>query len=231
MRRQILTIMTGLLLISASLSAQAQQPDTVRVKEQLPTGLPGEAAPQPNQQRVPPPAPTRTAPPGNPAPTPTPERTGETRTLKERLYLAGNTGLNLFGRTFFVDLSPMVGYKLTEKLSFGPGVVYHYVSQRGLSYSNYGVKGFARFLIIPVLFAHVEHELLNVPYTYSQSLNGRLQVESRRNVNSTLAGLGYRQRISDRFAIDTTVLANLQPSDFFSLYSFPVIRFGFYFDL
>jgi hypothetical protein len=85
--------------------------------------------------------------------------------------------------------------------------------------------------LIPVLFAHVEHELLNVPYTYSQTMNGRLQIESRRNVNSTLAGLGYRQRISDRAAMDTMVLANLQPSDFFTLYRFPVIRFGFYFDL
>jgi hypothetical protein len=229
--RLISTLLTGFLIMGASLSAQAQQPDTIRVKEQLPTGLPGEGLPQQNQQRVPPPAPSRTAPPRTQAPAPAPGPTPETRGLNDRLYIAGNTGLNLFGGTFFVDVSPMVGYKLSDKFSLGPGVVYHYVSQRGLNYSNYGVKGFARFLVLPVLFAHVEHELLNVPYTYSQSLNGRLQVESRRNVNSTLAGLGYRQRVSDRFAMDTMVLANLQPSDFFSLYRFPVIRFGFYFDL
>jgi hypothetical protein len=224
-------VVLGFLFAILALSAQAQiQPsDSIRVKEQLPSGLPGEGQPLPDR-RVPPP-PVRSAPPGpvvrRPAPVSQPQGTG---TLREKLYLAGNMGLNLFGRVFFVEASPMVGYKITDKFSVGPGISYQYISTRNYSYSNYGVKGFARFLFIPSIFAHVEHEVLNVPYNLIPGTNGRLQVDKRVNVNSTFVGAGYRQQFSARAASDIMILFNLQQNEL-TPYSNPVLRVGFYFDL
>jgi hypothetical protein len=228
--RAFATILISVVLATAGFSAQAQtEPDTIRVKEQLPTGLPGEGLPQENR-RVPPPSPARTPtypPPATPKP---PAPTRETRTLKDNLYLGGNMGLNLFGRVFFVDVSPIVGYKITDKFSVGPGVVYQYISGRNVSYSNYGVKGFARFLFVPSIFAHAEHEVLNVPEHFNSSATGRLTVERRRNVSSTFVGGGYRQQVSSKFALDTMILFNLQNNDL-TPYSNPVLRLGFYYDL
>lgn len=229
--RAFTKVLLSVLLLTASYSVQAQTTpaDTIRVKEQLPTGLPGEDQQRENR-RVPPPSPTRSTPPASPPPAVRkPVPSAEEQTIKDKLYLGGNAGLNFFGRTFFVDVSPIVGFKITEKFSVGPGVVYQYVSSRNLSYSNYGLKGFARFLFVPSLFAHVEHEILNVP-VLGYSPTGKLAVERRLHVSSTFVGAGYRQHVSERFALDTIVLFNLQPNEL-TPYSNPVLRIGFYFDL
>ena len=47
----------------------------------------------------------------------------EFNTFKERLYFGGNIGLG-FGTTTYINLSPLVGCKITKQFSAGGGIVY-----------------------------------------------------------------------------------------------------------
>ena len=64
-----------------------------------------------------------------------------------------------------IGLYPMIGYKITPKLSGGLKIGYEYVSDNRYSSnyktSNYGGSIFARYRVIPRLYAHVEYEQIN----------------------------------------------------------------------
>ena len=66
-----------------------------------------------------------------------------------------------------IGLRPMVGYKITPAFSVGPTIGLAYVSQRsrGIGFNGwqYGAGAFARYRIIPAIFAHVEYYIDRVP--------------------------------------------------------------------
>ena len=68
-------------------------------------------------------------------------------TFKERLYFGGNVGA-WFGTTTYVNLSPLVGCKITKQFSVGGGITYNYYSQtygrQKYTSTIYGVNVFAR---------------------------------------------------------------------------------------
>src|SRR5262245_12495917 len=80
----------------------------------------------------------------------------------DRLYFGGNFGLQ-FGDQTLVDLSPLVGYRLTEKLSVGVGATYIYYHFEDPyhyypSYSThiYGGSIFTRYYFLENIFGQVE---------------------------------------------------------------------------
>jgi hypothetical protein len=89
--------------------------------------------------------------------------------FKERLFFGGNVGA-WFGSTTYVNISPLVGCKITKQFSLGAGVTYNYFSQsyQGQKYTStiYGGNGFARYLIFENLFAQVGWDRLSVPDLY-----------------------------------------------------------------
>ncbi|MCB9189737.1 MAG: hypothetical protein H6599_10725 [Flavobacteriales bacterium] len=90
--------------------------------------------------------------------------------FKDRIFTGGNLGFNIFQNYLFLDLAPIVGYRITEKLGAGVGLRYSLI--RNLSsktnWSNYGGSVFMRYKIIPQLFLHTEFEALR-SYNYDIS--------------------------------------------------------------
>ncbi len=96
---------------------------------------------------------------------------------------------------FSVSLRPMLGFKLSPKMSLGLEVMYEYVKDARYSktynYSNYGGSLFARYRVIPALYLQAEYATYN--YEYRTALNG-----TREWVPFLLLGVGYSQRIGRR---------------------------------
>lgn len=139
--------------------------------------------------------------------------------FSDRLFFGGNFGL-MFGTITYAEISPLVGYRITERLSAGPGISYIYLQDNrfGLSTSIYGGRVFARYNITDYLFGHGEYEVLNRESPYS--------LEGRINVTSIFVGGGYRQRISPNSFLFIMGLWNLNDSEY-SIYRNPIIRVGF----
>lgn len=176
--------------------------------------------------------------PGAPGPAPAvPETSKEPKDEKpkvpfgKRLVFGGGGGLQ-FGDVTMIDLSPMVGYRFTDRFIAGPGVVYQYMNFRNFgSYHTYGGSLFGRAMVYNNFFGHAEYELVNMPrisYNAAQSAYF-LEDGKRMNINSFLIGGGYRFMLGERSSLDALVLINLleQGQDKFQRYSNPVIRIGF----
>lgn len=148
------------------------------------------------------------------------ELTIKDQPFSERIFFGGNFGLQ-FGNVTFIDISPLIGYKLTDKLSAGAGITYMYYRQRisGWEYSTsiYGGRLFGRYFILDNIFAHAEYEILN--------LDAFDQVNKRVDVTNILIGGGYRQQIGGKAFASITALWNINETAY-SPYNNPIIRMG-----
>lgn len=160
-----------------------------------------------------------------------------------KAFFGGSVGL-LFGTVTQVDISPFVGYHITDRLSAGIGGTYQYFKDTrpasNFETDIYGGRIFSSFVIVddvkkilPVnsngtsLFLHGEVEILSLEtrvFDYSHKYPNR----SRFNISSYLIGAGLKQKVGERSSINLTVLWNLNELTY-SPYSNPVIRVGFSF--
>jgi hypothetical protein len=143
----------------------------------------------------------------------------------ERIFFGGNFGLQ-FGTITFIDISPLVGYLLTDRLSAGTGITYMYYREKfagfqEFSTSIYGGRLFARYLILKNLFAHTEYEVLNLE---------AFDLGRRVNVTSVLVGGGYRQQLGGNVYLNLLALWNINETAY-SPYRNPIIRMGVAFGL
>ena len=138
----------------------------------------------------------------------------------DRLVYGGNLGLSL-GNVTVIDVSPTVGYKVTEKFIVGPGATYLYYNDNITQFraSVYGGRLFGQYLINRYLFAYGEMEVLNGEFD-------QFEPSKRINVVSPLAGAGFYQSLGG-FGYSFTVLWNFNDSRFSPHPSNPVIRGGF----
>ncbi len=146
------------------------------------------------------------------------------QTFAQRLYYGGNLGLQ-FGTQTSIELSPMVGYRITSKLSAGVGLKYQYYQSRyyGTVYetNNYGGSVFGRFDAIHGLFAYSEYELLNLDRWDAQPWEAQ-----RVNVGSFFVGGGYAQRVGGRASMSIMVLYNLTETRYTPYANNPIFRVG-----
>lgn len=135
----------------------------------------------------------------------------------EKVFFGGNLG-GWFGTITYIDISPLVGYRFSEKFNAGIGATYLYYSDSDINYSThiYGGRAFGRYFIIENLFAHAEYEILN----------GEWLVGQRSDLHSVFVGGGYSQRIGRNSFFNLTVLWNLNDSSL-SPYRNPIFRMGF----
>lgn len=145
------------------------------------------------------------------------------KSFSDRVFFGGNLGLQ-FGTYTFIDVSPLVGYEITEKLSAGVGFTYLYYKDRIYDYSTniYGGRVFTRYNIIENFFAHGEYEILNLE-TFDL-------IDKRMNITNILVGGGYRQHIGGRTYFNLLVLWNINESAY-SPYQNPIIRGGISFGI
>jgi len=144
---------------------------------------------------------------------------------ESKLYFGGNLGLS-FGTYTYIELAPVVGYKITPRLWAGLGPKYMYVKESSYyETSVYGIKTFALFSIfkninetinigIGDIFIYGENETVNFepiskiyyyispnPYPYV-----RYQKDARKWVNVTLIGGGLRFPLGQRSGFSIMVL-------------------------
>jgi hypothetical protein len=151
--------------------------------------------------------------------------TDSTFSLKERGYFGGNLGLQ-FGTVTLIDVSPLAGVMLSPKFSLGLGATYQYyndLSFQGTAGSSYGGRVFARYNVLPNIFAYSEVESIN--WNAYNPFEGDFQ---RRWTDAVFVGAGYFAPFGARGGANFTFLYNLRHSNRESYYSEPYqIRVGF----
>jgi len=101
------------------------------------------------------------------------QRQGIGENFWERVYFGGNFWMQ-FGNVTYIDVSPMVGYRFTDKFSAGPGIVYQYYKDKRFSpayeTNTYGGRLFARHTVFQQFFVQAQYESLSteVPNYVSQ---------------------------------------------------------------
>ncbi|HYW96127.1 MAG TPA: hypothetical protein VE870_11100 [Bacteroidales bacterium] len=157
-------------------------------------------------------------------------------------FIAPDFGLML-GTVTRIDISPSLGYYLTNRLSVAIGGRYEYLSDsRQYSYYRnfkthiFGTRAYAELdviqnlnNIIPLgmnsgIFGHIEYEGLSLERAYfdysSPGLSGRFWH------STMLIGAGLRQPAGNRVAFNILVLWDTDTT-LGTLYNNPVIRMGF----
>lgn len=144
----------------------------------------------------------------------------------DRVYTGGGIGLQ-FGSQTFINVSPLIGYRLTEKFSVGLSATYLYYRYKdynpaySFSSNTYGGSVFSRYLIFENLFAHVEYEVLRL-----EARDNVSRLLGTKDITSVLVGGGYRQMLGDRSSINLMLLYNLNETTY-SPYQNPIIRISF----
>lgn len=109
-----------------------------------------------------------------------------------RVFYGGSLGFS-FGNVTSVRVNPLVGYRLTPKLSAGITALYEYTGYNTYygkqNYNNFGGSVFTRYRFIPQIYAHAEFNYTN--YEWSDALNERY----REGVPFLLLGGGFAQRV------------------------------------
>jgi len=155
----------------------------------------------------------------------------------DRLVHGGGLGLQ-FGTLTLIDVSPLIGYRVSEKFETGIGLTYKYYRYRdyfvdyntGIAYdlkSNiWGGSIYARYHIIENIFLHTEFEHLRYNYDDYYYTSGAITKDRlAADINSLFVGGGYRQRIAGNSYFYIMALWNLNET-VLSPYSNPVIRMG-----
>lgn len=146
------------------------------------------------------------------------------------------------GGVFNVSVSPALGYRINDRISVGPGISYAYTNQtfgKGnptLNLNNIGVKGFAQIRVVDQFFIHGEYEVTKAQLPLVDANNNYIISNNQlltgsRTVESPLAGVGYRSQIGRRAAADIVLLYNFNDTFNNSIYSNPVVRFNFLFNI
>jgi len=145
--------------------------------------------------------------------------------ITERLVFGGSIGLQ-FGTVTNINLSPIIGYQVTEGLVLGAGPTYIYTSVDyggyKYRYSVYGGRLYGRQRVVENFFAQAELEMLNVQ-NYFDPTNR----DARKWLVAPLVGATYVQPIGNRAAFVLSVLFNLSYQENLTPYANPIIRVGF----
>ncbi len=158
--------------------------------------------------------------------------------FKQNLHYGGNVWLGFFG-AFYADVSPMVGYEITNKgtiAGLGGTFIYQGQWQSQGAYAA-GGKVFVRQPIWRSIFAHAEFEMMNAPayqfYNYNEATD-----TARKWGGSPLVGLGFYQgRTRQQKGSFISVMYNLgypnsgfiSPQGLGGNNSPLALRFGFFF--
>ena len=153
------------------------------------------------------------------------EKKEEKKTFKENLFFGGILGLQ-FGTYTLIDISPVIGYRVSPRFHPGIRLTYQYQKDNSVNYQyetyRYGGSVFARLFLVQGLYAQAEAEALNIEWLNSNREEYRLWI------GNYFVGGGYFQKMGKRGGMYMTVLWNLNES-IYSPYTNPVIRIGFAF--
>lgn len=136
-----------------------------------------------------------------------------------KFSLGGDFGLQ-FGTITLINISPKLGYRATEKFTFGPGLVYQYFrdNRYGISTSVYGASAFGRYTIFENVAAYSEFQQLYYSITAEgQSLS--------REVPILFVGGQYFSNLGGNFNLSISILFDILENEN-SPYQNPYIGLG-----
>jgi len=144
--------------------------------------------------------------------------------FSDRVNFGGNFGLS-FGTITAIDISPLVVYRVSDKIQVGPGLTYIYYNYKQGRYNytttQFGGRFFGRYFILPDVFAHAEIEALNIGVQNADYRGRFTQVYP-------LLGGGYKQAFGNNGGVFVTALYNLNYQTNKSAYNSPfILRIGF----
>lgn len=150
--------------------------------------------------------------------------------FQDRFFTGGGLGLQ-FGTVTFIDISPILGYMLTDNIAVGVGVTYNYYEDKRFdpvfSTNIFGASAFARYYFLDSflekIFLHAEYEILNFEAMLVNAYG--FEYKDRIYVSGFLVGGGYREPIGARSFLSLTILWDVI-EDINSPYINPVIRVG-----
>ena len=130
------------------------------------------------------------------------------KSFKNNIFYGGYLNLS-FGSYTVIGIEPMIGYKLTPKLSAGLKVQYNYIEDdryaKSYTTSTYGGSIFARYLVTPKFYAQVE------PASYSYEL---FPFDGERDwVPFLYLGGGFIQPLSERTWLNVQILFDVLQDD------------------
>lgn len=146
---------------------------------------------------------------------------------KTKLVPGGNLAMS-FGNPYFVDLSPYLGYLVSEKMMLGLGATYlaYGVTINGTRYTRdwYGGRLLGRYRIDDSFFLNAELEQLNAPNNTNFS-----NQEDRKWVFSPYVGASYVLPFGRRGGVQATLLYNLNYQENYSPWNNALVwRIGFF---
>jgi hypothetical protein len=155
----------------------------------------------------------------------------------DRLMFGGDIGLSV-GTYTYINVSPVIGYRVTDRLIVGAGPMYVYENYKNynLESSMYGAKVITSFTVlrgtdinpnfqIGNFILHIENEMLNVqPLLYDQL--GQPVFGGRQWIDNLLIGGGLSQSLGSRFGISVLILWDVT-NNAYSPYTNPIFRIGF----
>jgi hypothetical protein len=164
------------------------------------------------------------------------------KTFGQRLVFGGDVGLS-FGTITYIKLAPVIGYRVTDRLTAGVGPIYIYEKYKDwdLESSTFGGKVLVSFTLIkgvesggPLPFGnlllHAENEVLSVEPFY-RVFNGSYyyyEFGNRLWIDNLLVGGGLSQPIGGRFSASIFILWDITQNKY-SPYTNPIFKFGFNF--
>lgn len=157
------------------------------------------------------------------------EELDEQSNWQDRIFTGGGFGLSFSREIDFVSVSPLIGYRINQRLAAGVGLQYQYAKYKlfnpDFTTNNYGASVFTRYNFYGPLFLHAEYEYLNYEFRVS------IAESERRGYNSIFGGGGLFQPLGRNAGLFVTVLYNFSyntpgPNDFFPYDSPWVIRAG-----
>ena len=126
--------------------------------------------------------------------------------FSDRMTYGGNIGL-VFGSQTIIDISPRVGYYVTDQFIAGVGLSYKYFKFNNFSDNLYGGSVFGRFFITEQFFLHAETEMTNL--TAYRVVGDFIVTQQRTWINSTMVGGGFR---SGPFILSALYIVNHNPN-------------------
>lgn len=147
----------------------------------------------------------------------------EKPSIRDRMFFGGGLGLSFSSYADFFSVSPIIGYKITDKLAGGVMIQYRYTKYKQftpeIQTNDYGISPFLRYNVWGPLFLHTEYEYLNY----------QISSEDRLSFNSFMAGGGFFQPLGRNAGLYAMALYNFsyQTNGFNQPYDSPwIFRVG-----
>jgi hypothetical protein len=131
--------------------------------------------------------------------------------FQERIFTGGGLGMSFGSTQDYISISPVIGYKITEKFWGGTSFMWRYTKykyiQPAVTLIDYGINPFLRYTIFNNVFIQTEYEYLN----YEFPIDANTSV--RETFNSFLAGGGFFQPFGNNAGFFMMALYNFSYSE------------------